>query len=72
MPKIHELPLHERLKPNEVLEIVRNRDSEKLVVLFYERGDPNLKIINSAMSRETLLWMAEVLRCQALGMRGPS
>jgi hypothetical protein len=72
MSKIHELPLHTRLTPDEVLAITKSRAPEKLVVIFYEPDDPNAKVINSAMTRDELLWLSEVLRCQALGIRGPS
>lgn len=69
---VYELPLHERLKPHEVLEIARQRNPEKLVVIFYEADNPKECVIPSAMTQEECLWFAEILRLHALGIRGPS
>lgn len=63
------LPLHTRLTPDEVLEIVKRRNPEKLIVLFVERDNPKECIVNSAMTREECLWLAEVLRLHTLGLR---
>lgn len=57
--KVIELGPHERMTPEEAIAEAAKNNWEDVVILGFERGNENLTIMSSRMSREWANWIAD-------------